>query len=216
VPAPEGAGPLEDRLLDCWERAQTQGFLGPGPVAAHLAHAKAFAEVLAAALPTTDAVQVADLGTGAGVPGLFLALAMPTWRIALVESSIRRAALLEVAATELALSDRVHVEACPAEVVGHGSRRSTCDVVVARSFGPPAQVVECAGPLLRVGGHLVVSDQPVWDATRWPRAGLEMVGMGIATRVEGHGRGFVMIEQLHPCPDRFARRTGVPRKRPLF
>lgn len=90
-----------------------------------------------------------DLGSGAGLPGLVLAIALPLCRFVLVESRQRRAGFLELAAQELGLSN-VEVVASRVEGISDGG-----DVVTARAFAPAARSWASARPLLRPGGRLV-------------------------------------------------------------
>ncbi|MDQ4069131.1 MAG: class I SAM-dependent methyltransferase [Actinomycetota bacterium] len=204
------------------EEAQALGFLGPGPVEAHVDHAAGFAAVVEAAWADEEETAQApsragDLGSGAGLPGLPLALHLPTTRWALIESGVRRAALLRRAVTELGLESRVEVVEARAEVVGrHPGLRGQLDLVVARGFGPPGAVAECAAPLLRVGGRAVVSEPPGGDPDRWPEEGLSLVGMARGRSMAAGGSTYQVLGQVAPCPARYPRRVGVPAKRPLF
>jgi 16S rRNA (guanine527-N7)-methyltransferase len=200
--------------------ARGRGFLGPGPIEVHIRHAAAFA---AAARPedsgAADPSSVVDLGSGGGVPGLVLALLWENSMLFLVDARLRRAAFLREAVHELGLDGRVSVSAERAEVLGRTqARRGAYELVVARGFGTPAIVAECAAPFLAIGGKLVVSepprDAPV-EERRWPDQGLAMLGMGPAAP-SGSEYRFVVVPQLSLCPERFPRRVGVPAKRPLF
>ena len=93
--------------------------------------------------------------------------------------------------------------------------RAAFDLVVARSFGPPAVVAECAAPFLRVGGRLAVSEPPTGE-DRWPPAPLAELGLEATERRDVGGAHVQLLRQTAPCPDRYPRRTGVPTKRPLF
>lgn len=204
--------------------ARDLGFLGPGPVEAHLAHAAGFVEVVRglasevqAATPTSWPERAADLGSGAGLPGLPLAMCLPGCSWLLVESSVRRAAFLRQAVRQLGIEDRVEVAEERAEAVGRfPGWRGRFDVVVARSFGPPAVVAECGAPLLVVGGYAVVSEPPGGMPSRWPVAGLSLVGMAPGAAVAAEGGAYQVLRQEHRCLDRYPRRVGVPAKRPLF
>jgi 16S rRNA (guanine527-N7)-methyltransferase len=100
--------------------------------------------------------------------------------------------------------------------------------VVSRSFGPPPVVAECAAPLLRVGGHLVVSEPPAREdgtdgsgPTRWPPEDLAALGLEpdpppLESDPRATAAGFARFIQARPCPDRYPRRAGVPVRRPLF
>lgn len=93
--------------------------------------------------------------------------------------------------------------------------RAGFDVVVARSFGAPAVTAECAAPLLKVGGRLIVAEPPGGAADRWPAQALGELCLRAVTTVT-KPTAFQVLEQMAPCPDRYPRRTGVPAKRPLF
>ena len=81
-------------------------------------------------------------------------------------------------------------------------------------------VAECAAPLLRPGGWLVVSEPPPTGPDedpggRWPAESLRQLGLEPADVVHGDFE-FRTLRQIEPCPERFPRRNGVPAKRPLF
>jgi 16S rRNA (guanine527-N7)-methyltransferase len=204
-------GRADDALLCALEEAQNLGFLGPGPVAAQVAHSRAFAAF--APHPPGRAV---DLGSGGGLPGLVLASGWPQSRWILLDASRRRTEFLERAVDTLHLAPRVEVRCQRAEVTGRDpALRGQADLVVARSFGSPAVVAECAAPLLRPGGHVIVAEPPGGDHTRWPTVGLALVGLqldGTTTQPWALQR----LIQTTACPDRYPRRTGIPDKRPLF
>ncbi len=197
------------------EEARRRGFLGPGPVTAHVDHAEGFA---AAVESSGEGPQyAADLGSGGGVPALPLALRFGDCRWILVESGVRRAAFLREAVLSLGLGDRVAVVEARAEVVGRRPEwRGRLDVVTARGFGPPPVVAECAAPLLEVGGRAVVSDPPGGDPRRWPGEELAKLGMAPSPSVTGRGAAYQVLRQVAPCPEHIPRRVGVPAKRPLF
>jgi 16S rRNA (guanine527-N7)-methyltransferase len=199
---------MDAALLAQLERARRLGFLGPGPVEEHVAHAAVFVDALA-----DVGGCVADLGSGGGVPGLVLAVARPDLEVLLVDSMERRCAFLEEALAALAAASArvVHTRA---ELLGRTPLRGSLDAVVARGFGPPAATAECGAPLLLPGGLLVVSEPP-GAPPRWPDDGLAILGLGRGPRSASQPAVQVLV-QLGPCPDRYPRRVGVPAKRPLF
>lgn len=210
--------PVEvERLVAVLERSRAAGHLGPAPVADHISHSLAFAAAVATVAAPDRAV---DLGAGGGIPGLVLAqLVWPATAWALVEARRLRAEFLRAAAAELGLERRVVVDDRRAEILGHDPMfRASFDLVTARSFGPPAVAAECAAPLLRVGGKLVVSEPPAdreGGEDRWPRAGLALLGLRLAATVQGPP-ALVVLVQEEPCAGRFPRRPGKPAKAPLF
>ena len=207
-----------DALVLVLEEARRRGFLGPGPVEAHLDHAAGYAAALEAdAGAGWSPVRAADLGSGAGLPGLPLAVRFPDAAWTLVEASVRRAAFLRSAVRDLGLGDRVGVVEERAEAVGRlAAYRGRFDLVVARSFGPAAVVAECAAPLLRAGGRAVVSEPPGGAPARWPAPGLALLGMAPGPSVQARGAAYQVLHREALCPDRWPRRVGIPGKRPLF
>ena len=203
------AEPWRPVLLEMLEDARARGFLGPGLVAPHIDHALGFAEGVGE--PPHRAL---DLGSGAGLPGLPLALQWPASRWTLLDASERRSAWLRRAVTGLGLADRVDVQRDRAEVAGRDpAHRGSYDLVVARGFGRPAVTAECGAPFLRLGGVLIVSDPPGGDPDRWPGDGVARLGL---VPIEGRRTGFRRLRAGEPCPARFPRRVGIPAKRPLF
>jgi 16S rRNA (guanine527-N7)-methyltransferase len=196
--------------------ARRFGFLGPGPVADQLARSLAFASVIGEA-PNGLAV---DVGSGGGLPGLVLAVLWPMSEWLLVDSNGRRAGWLREALEELRISSRVEVRCQRAELTGRSRYRHSAELVTARGFGPPGPTAECAAPLLRVGGHLLVADRPAGQADRWPRDGLAELGLQLeSSEVVVTGAGPVSISRIisvSNCGPRYPRRVGVPFKRPLF
>lgn len=197
---------LESVLLT----GQQRGLVGPGPIAPHIDRALDLAD--ATGVPAGPAL---DLGSGAGLPGLPLALAWSETTWFLLEGSTKRARFLGEAVVRLGLSGRVAVVAERAEDAGHGRLRGQCDLVVARSFGTPAVTAECGAPFLRPGGRLIVTEPPGGVPERWDAEGLAALGLRAGDPLTGRTSSQILIQD-RPCPDRFPRRVGVPARRPLF
>jgi len=212
--------PLRELLAE----ARALGFLGPGPLDPQIRHAQGFAAIarrLSAPRAGHGAERLVDLGSGGGLPGLVVAADWPAITVALLEANGRRAAFLRRAVERLGLETRVSVLEERAEVCGRepGSRAGF-DGALARSFGRPAVLAECAAPLLKVGGWLLVSEPPHADdesgrATRWPTEPLRQFGLEPAEVIHEDFE-YRILRQRELCPDRFPRRNGVPAKRPLF
>ena len=122
--------------------------------------------------------RLVDIGSGGGVPGIPLAIARPDVSVMLVESTQKKAAFLNRAATELKL-DNLSVSAWRAEEVGNSNSRESFDVVTARAVGELAFLVEWCIPLLKVGGKMLAM-KGAKLAEELPRAGkaLSMTGAG--------------------------------------
>jgi len=225
VPGADDGGHSPTPLSDVLAEARAAGFLGPGPVEPQVRHAEGFATVarrLVAAGPASP--RVLDLGSGGGLPGLVVAECWSEAELVLLDASARRTAFLRRAVDRLGLSGRVTVLQERAEVCGRQEGlRGSFDGVLARSFGRPAVVAECAAPLLRVRGWLVVSEPPSTatgtgdqdDESRWPAGPLQVLGLEPVELVHEVFE-YRALRQRTPCPARFPRRNGVPSKKPLF
>jgi 16S rRNA (guanine527-N7)-methyltransferase len=165
------------------------------------------------------ATMVADLGAGAGFPGLPLAIALPAASVRLLESNGRKCAFIDraIEASGIPNATALHARA-EAWPDGLGS----CDLVTARALAPLAVIAEYAAPLLTEGGSVVA-----WRGRRDPgdeasaaRAAAEL-GLEVAQPVHVEPYPGALHRHLHvmikvaPTPGRFPRRPGMARKRPL-
>jgi len=98
---------------------------------------------------------VADVGSGAGLPGIVWALGRPDLTIILVEPLLRRAIFLTEAVVDLGLSDRVTVLRGRAEKVMESPEWTGVDVVTARAVAPLERLLGWTIPLLKPDGRLV-------------------------------------------------------------
>ena len=164
------------------------------------------------------AERLADLGSGAGFPGLALAIALPDLNVALVESVTRKCAFLERAAACLELGN-VHVVAERVETWREGL--ASRDVVTARALAPLAVILEYAAPLLTVGGSLVAWKGRILDEKADANAAAATLGMSepAARTVEpfphAGERALYVSSKVRTTPPQFPRREGMARKRPL-
>ena len=206
----------DEVLTTTLQEAQQRGYLGRAPIAAQIAHARAY---LAAAPPgLVSAVDRAvDLGAGGGIPGLILSVELVAQWV-LVERSGARADWLQRAVRRLGIAGRVTVLAEAAQDVGRSAWRGQCQLVVARCFAAPALVAECAAPLLEVGGYAIVSDlTPTFNrshAVRWPAAGLGALGMVAHPSVRQPEGSFIVLEQCVVVGPDVPRPPGASRRRP--
>ena len=163
--------------------------------------------------------RIADLGSGAGWPGLALAAALPDARVALVESAIRHCRYLEraVAAGRLENVEVVHARA---EEWAEGLNAH--DVVTVRAVAALPVLCEYAAPLLAGGGVLVawkgaVDDDEATDgATAAALLGLEPAEvLAVDPYPAAERRTLHLYRKVAPTPERFPRRAGMALKRPL-
>ena len=213
----EGAAALEALLglLEADPHAPTAVRAREEALRAHVADS-----LVALELPAVRGARaVADLGSGAGFPGLALAAARPDARVWLVESARRKCEFLGRAAEAARLAN---VEVVHARAEEWRAGIGTCDLVTARALASLPVVAEYAAPLLRESGALVA-----WKGRRDPAeeadaaAAAAQLGLGVeavervAPWPRARERHLHVLRKLAPTPERFPRRTGMAAKRPL-
>lgn len=166
---------------------------------------------------------IADIGSGAGFPGLALAVALPRARVDLIESASRKCAVIDRLAHAAGLDNEI-VRAMPmrAEERAAWGGREAYDVVTARAVAALPVLVEYASPLLAVGGVFVAWKGTLDDeeSERGAKAAVE-VGLESEAVVEvqpwpaARDRRLVVYRKVSPAPERFPRRAGMAAKRPL-
>jgi 16S rRNA (guanine527-N7)-methyltransferase len=173
-----------------------------------------------------DAERIADLGAGAGFPGLVLAIAVPAARVDLIESVRRKAAtidrLVQAAHITNARAVVTRAEAWGAQPPVVGGGREAYGVVTARALAPLAVLAEYAAPLLTEGGVLVAwkggrdAEEERGGSAAVRRLGLTVEGVMRVEPFEGaEQRHLHVIRKTGPTPSGIPRRPGVARKRPL-
>jgi 16S rRNA (guanine527-N7)-methyltransferase len=162
---------------------------------------------------------VADLGAGAGWPGLALAAALPGARVALVESAARHCRYLEKAVTAAGLRN---VEVVHARAESWSGGLEAHDLVTSRALAALPVLCEYAAPLLAAGGSLVAWKGAVSEseasaaATAAEAVGLEPVEPRAVRPYEAAERlSLHAFVKVAPTPSRFPRRPGVALRRPL-
>ncbi|MDQ4071762.1 MAG: 16S rRNA (guanine(527)-N(7))-methyltransferase RsmG [Actinomycetota bacterium] len=167
------------------------------------------------------AAAIADVGAGAGFPGLPLAIALPQARVDLLESARRKCAVIERLAVAAGADNARAVPARAEDWVRAGGR-CTYDVVTARAVAPLAVLCEYAAPLLSQEGALVC-----WKGARNREE--EQAGRVAAAELglradevrpvqpfpDARDRHLHSFRKLQPTSARFPRRAGMAAKRPL-
>jgi 16S rRNA (guanine527-N7)-methyltransferase len=169
--------------------------------------------------PVRTAQRIADLGSGAGFPGIALAVALPASQVSLIESQRRRCEFLAraCAAADVKNARPVWVRA---EEWSEGALRN--DVVLARALAPQAVVLEYAAPLLRIGGALVDwRGRRDVEQERGAAAAAALLGLRaleirrVVPFAGASDRHLHVFVKASATPARFPRRAGMARKRPL-
>jgi 16S rRNA (guanine527-N7)-methyltransferase len=175
--------------------------------------------------PLREATRIADIGAGAGFPGLVLATALAEARVDLVESVGRKCEFIRraigAAGLENARAVCERAESWAAATAPEGGREFY-DAVTARAVGRLATLAELASPLLAEGGVLVA-----WKGRRDPdeEAELERAAEGLAMEPQeirwvgpyagSENRHLHLLRKSGPTPAKLPRRPGMAKKRPF-
>jgi len=167
-----------------------------------------------------QAERIADVGAGAGFPGLVLAVALPAAQVDLIESVSRKAGFIDRAAGTAGIGNAQALNARSEELAG-GAGHEAYDVVTARAVGRLSTLAELASPLLRDGGVLVA-----WKGKRDldEEAEMERAAEALAMRPErvlevgdragSRHRHLHVLRKSGPTPGDLPRRAGLAKKRP--
>jgi 16S rRNA (guanine527-N7)-methyltransferase len=174
--------------------------------------------------PLKNARNVGDIGSGGGLPGIPLAVALPDAEVTLFESTGRKAEFLRYAVKELGLANVRVVNARIEESARDEDHRGKYGVCTARALARLSVVSEYSLPLLRRGGHVVAMKGRV-DADEWTEGGraLKTLGGRVSEEIQVHylpdveqgERRLVLLEKTEETPEVYPRRTGTPARNPL-
>lgn len=167
------------------------------------------------------AKKVVDIGSGAGFPGLPLAIALPKLSVYLVEASKKKAEFIE-SSCQVASIKNAFVVNERAEEFGRSSLRGSFDAAVARAVAALPVVLEYTVPLLRVGGSAFLQrgarrsddrDVAVYSAAL---LGAELARLESIRSYPGAKNLHVWVfNKTSETPDKYPRRPGMPAKKPL-
>lgn len=164
---------------------------------------------------------IADVGAGAGFPGIVLAVSLPDARVDLIESLGRKCEFMR-RALDAAGIENARVVCERSEDWARAEGREAYDVVTARAVGRLSTLAELASPLLRDGGALVA-----WKGRRDPDEEAELVRAEpelamrpvevahVGPYAGSRHRHLHMVRKSGPTPERLPRKAGIAKKRPL-
>lgn len=177
---------------------------------------------VAKAVPLPNETRIIDVGTGAGFPGLALAIAFPAVHVTLLEATGKKINFLDHVISETGLTNAVTLNA-RAEDAGHmPDQRAAYDIVTARAVARLPSLLEYLLPLAKVGGVCVAmkgrtAAQETDDSTRALRTLggrlRETVSVTLPEVDEPHH--LIVIEKAAPTPNAYPRKPGIPTRKPI-
>ncbi|MEM1108431.1 MAG: 16S rRNA (guanine(527)-N(7))-methyltransferase RsmG [Planctomycetota bacterium] len=167
-------------------------------------------------------LRLVDIGTGAGLPGIPLAIARPDVAVTLIEATGKKIAFIQSVIESLGLVNTTAVQE-RVETLGQDPKfRGRYDVAVSRAVGPMPVVLEYSLPLLKTGGRVLAMKGPKAE-TELEASGdaLLKLGGGEVAVVDAYPESFdnelvlVSVIKAAATPKEFPRLPGLPKKQPL-
>jgi len=164
---------------------------------------------------------IVDIGSGAGFPGLILAMACPQSRFTLIEADLKKSSFLELVSKDLGLKN-VEVTRERAEVLGQSDyNRARYDFCTSRAVAAMNVVLEYGLPLIKVEGEVLL-----WKGRHFQQeideaeVALEILGGSVEdvycyNLMDEWDRAIVAVKKVRPTPEKYPRRVGAPSKKPL-
>jgi 16S rRNA (guanine527-N7)-methyltransferase len=166
------------------------------------------------------AQRIADIGSGAGFPGLVLAVALPMSQVDLIESVGRKCAFIQRAIDDAGIGNARVINA-RSEDLASGEGRESYGAVTARAVGRLSTLAELASPLLKENGVLVA-----WKGKRDPDEEFQLANAAETLAMQPEEirhvgpyagsthRHLHLIRKSGSTPEKLPRRAGMAKKRP--
>lgn len=163
-----------------------------------------------------------DVGSGAGFPGLALAIAFPRWRVTLLEATGKKVRFLDTVIAELGLTHARTLAARAEEVARQREQRGHYALVTARALSALPTLLEYCAPFARVGGLIIapkkgdLADEIAAGARAATTLGAQLRDpIAVTLPPLADGRVLLVAQQQRPCPPSYPRAGGAPLKQPL-
>ena len=170
-----------------------------------------------------DAVNIIDVGTGAGFPGIPIKIVNPNLKVVLVDSLNKRINFLQEVIKQLNL-DNIEVIHARAEDLGQNKKyRETFDIVTSRAVANMSVLSEYLLPLARVNGKCIcMKGSDIEEELEKSKYAINLLG-GKIEKVdkfelsnERIGRNIIIVKKLKNTPNSYPRKAGTPAKKPLI
>lgn len=167
-------------------------------------------------------LRAVDVGPGAGLPALPLAVARPAWSFTLVETSGKAASFLEAAVDAMGLANVEVRKARAEDAAREPALREAFDLATARAVAALPTLLEYGLPFLRVGGRMLAWKGAAADEeVRAAAEALNVLGGRVTRRWRyelpglDQPRAILVVDKRRPTPARYPRQAGTPKRRPL-
>jgi 16S rRNA (guanine527-N7)-methyltransferase len=168
-----------------------------------------------------DETRLIDIGSGAGFPGLALAIADPSLDVTLVEATRKKVDFMRLACDEIGIANARPIHGRAEDLAHDPAHREQYAVVTARAVASLPALIEICVPFLLAGGHAIFpKGQDVEQEVATAATALKMLRASIIERAQLTTPGLdsttlVIARKNAPTPKRYPRQPGLPARRPL-
>ena len=165
---------------------------------------------------------IVDIGTGAGFPGVPLKILCPLPRLVLLESTAKKVTFLQHIIHKLELENVEVLNSRAEEAARLPLYRAQFALVLSRAVAPLPTLMELALPFCQVDGRVIAQKKgEVGQEVDGAKEAISVLGGRLKEikRVEldefSDARYLIIIDKIRPTPDKYPRRTGLPKRRPI-
>lgn len=169
-----------------------------------------------------EAMRLIDIGSGAGFPGLPLAIADPALEVTLVDATRKKVSFIEHIADKLNLGNVLPVHSRSEDLAKLPEYRERYDIVTARALASMPALIELCLPFARVGGlALLTKGRSIEDEISSAGKALNVIGGDLFDvwhpgAVELENTAIVQVRKFKPTPQGYPRSPGVPANNPIL
>lgn len=169
-----------------------------------------------------DGKRMIDVGTGAGFPGLALAIVFPRLHVTLMDSTAKKLRFIDEVGDSLQLENIRTLHARAEDAGRDKEHRQAYDIVTARAVARMPILMEYTLPLAKPGGQVIaLKGTSAYDETNAAAKAISTLGGELFTIEEvslptlDNPRYLIVIDKVNPTPRRYPRKAGIPSREPI-
>ena len=170
-----------------------------------------------------DNKNIVDVGTGAGFPGISLAIMNDSLKITLVDSLNKRINFLNEVCSKIKLKNTKAIHSRAEELGRDNNYRESYDIAISRAVSNLTVLAEYLLPLVKVGGKIICMKGPdIEEELKQAKSAIDILG-GKFERCDNFclpksdiSRNIIIINKIKETPKKYPRKAGTPVKTPLF
>lgn len=168
-----------------------------------------------------DADSIIDIGTGAGFPGIPLAIVSPDKKFVLADSLNKRLKVINELASKIGIDNIETVHGRAEELARNKKYREAFDLCISRAVANLAVLCEYCLPFIKVGGHLLAYKGPdAEEEVKMAEKAIKILGGKlieiVSVDLDGYDHNIVVIEKINKTPSKYPRKAGTPGKEPIL